>query len=408
MPKKIIGLFALMLFATLTLGNALSASATSPDPALQGGNAGVLYFTEETDGAIYLGDFSSTTRSTYWQQTDSYVDSVAVTASRVAWSSLNSTTSGQYSALRGKVLISNVGATAGQVTTVTIPDDPSIANAPQITSLAADYFAERFYVTTNEGKIYSFFSDGTDVQLVASSTSISSVWWGLWVDPYNSELLYCNTGGNLYKSTISGNTISAPSLLKSSFLSSCDGLGVDPVTRKIYGATYGQNTSFATYLPSSNTLSTVTFSPALVGGAPSSMFVSSSTSKFYFTTEERVYEANFDGTGVRDLYSGSHASRGFENLAVYYGATMANITTTGASEQANAANTIATATAIYSQNAVNNQNNQAAPASDNTATAPQLATTGMSSDLKVFLVGLAALLLALGTNLMLLKKHSRD
>ena len=415
--QKIISIFiATFIFTMLGLGVASSASASVPDANLQGGSTGVLFMTEESDGTIYVGDFTNTpsAKSVYWHQADSWVDSIAVTSSRVAWSSLNATlpTSNDpvHSDLRGKVLISDVGAIAGAITTVTIPDDPAVAGLPSVTSLAADYFGERFYVTTNEGKIYSFFSDGTDVTLVAAAASVATVNWGLWADGYNNTLVYCNTGGSLYKSTITGTAVSAPVLLKSAFLTGCDGLGVDPVDGKIFGATYANNppVSFNTFAPATNTQATVNFTASSVTGlAPSSMFVSHITSKIYFTTELNVYEVNYDGTGARVLYSGSHTTRGFENIAVYYGATLGNITTTGAAAQVGAAATIAAQTAANAQAAQNNgqQNNTPTTTSAPTTSAATeaLAQTGQNawylpvfSLIGVFLTTLGINLVALG------------
>jgi hypothetical protein len=55
------------------------------------------------------------------------------------------------------------------------------------------------------------------------------------------------------------------------------------------------------------------------------MFVSHDTGKIYMARENEVYELNFDGSGVRVLYTGSHGSNGFQNLAVAYGRTIDNV-----------------------------------------------------------------------------------
>jgi hypothetical protein len=114
--------------------------------------------TEQTDGAIYLGDFGNppTEKTVFWQQAGSKVNMVAVTDSRIAWGAYNFGSDGP---LKGKILISDVAQKAGVVTTVTIP------GSPDISSISADYFGERFYATTSLGDIYSVKSDGTDLFL---------------------------------------------------------------------------------------------------------------------------------------------------------------------------------------------------------------------------------------------------
>jgi hypothetical protein len=51
------------------------------------------------------------------------------------------------------------------------------------------------------------------------------------------------------------------------------------------------------------------------------MFVSHTTGKLYFASENRVYESNLDGSALRSLYSGSN----IQNLAIYYGASISTI-----------------------------------------------------------------------------------
>lgn len=97
----------------------------------------------------------------FWQQSGSKVDSVAVTGTLIAWSSLTSVSGDP---LYGKLLISDIALTSGTITTA------AIHGTPKVTSLAADYFAERFYITTNAGDIYSISSDGTDVYLALSGS----------------------------------------------------------------------------------------------------------------------------------------------------------------------------------------------------------------------------------------------
>lgn len=313
-----------------------------PDASSQGGADGVLFMTEKTDGAIYVGDFKATptAKSTYWQSDGSLVDEVAVTQTRVAWASSaeanpNATPPRLASNIQSKVLISNVGTKAGTVTTVDIP------NSAVISGLAADYFNERFYLTTKAGDIYSVKSDGTDlVKLINADASVQAVSWGFWFDSYNAKAYWCNgssqaSTGTLTSATLNGSTLSTPTTLDSSFLAKCDGLGIDPSTQTIFAAAYqpvtaGGDDYWMSYTQPAGAKTTLTIT-GTSKLAPSSMFVSHATSKIYFTTEDYVYEVGYDGTGLRTLYTGTHTSSGFENLAVYYGKTLDTINSVSSS-----------------------------------------------------------------------------
>lgn len=324
----------------LSLGLSTPANA-APDASAQGGSDGVLFMTEKTDGAIYVGDFKATptAKSTYWQSDGSLVDEVAVTQTRVAWASSaeanpNATPPRLASNIQSKVLISNVGTTAGTITTVDIP------NSAVISGLAADYFNERFYLTTKAGDIYSVKSDGTDlVKLISANASVQNVSWGFWFDSYNAKAYWCDgsqaSTGTLTSATLSGGALSTPTALDSAFLAKCDGLGIDPATQTVFAAAYQPVTSggddyWMSYTQPAGTKTTLTIA-GTSKRAPSSMFVSHATSKIYFTTEDYVYEVGYDGTGLRTLYTGTHTSSGFENLAVYYGKTLETINSVSAS-----------------------------------------------------------------------------
>jgi hypothetical protein len=315
------------LFAGILVFAVSAPAHAVPNPAQQGGAEGVLFFTEVTDGAIYVGNIGQTQlpKTVFWQESGSKVDSVGVTETRIAWSS-KTAVSGDP--LFGKVLISDIALTAGTITTVAIPGNP------KVTSLAADYFAERFYITTNAGDIYSISSDGTDVYLAVSgavagttiSDAIKDVAWGSWVDPYNSNLYFCTWGtGNVWKSTITGTTVSTPAVLKAGALTSCDGVGVDPATQQVFLAAVNPSPGAWSSMTQAGVLTTITPSPSTVGGAPSSMFVSHSTQKIYFSTELNVYEMGYNGSSLVSLYSGPNITSGIQNIAVYYGANQSTL-----------------------------------------------------------------------------------
>lgn len=323
--KKVAISITLLVSYTLSLTSA--AFAAAPDPNVQGGAHGVMYITESTDGAIYVGDFESspTAKTVFWQQAGTNVDEVAVTQSRIAWTSKNIN-----SPLRSKIYISKVGTTAGTITTVTIPGNVVVVG------LGADYFNERFYAATSDGKLYSVNGDGTDLNLALTHAPLANVSWGMWVDSYNSRIYYCEwnniqgqtTNKGLWSASFSGASVSAPQNLVANFMTSCDGLGVDPVTQKVFAA--GSNGVWATYDGSTAAPLSIpdVVSGARTDGAPSSMFVSHSTGKIYFTTEQHVYEVDYAGnSGLRVLYTNvaGRNSQGFENLAVFYGQTLATI-----------------------------------------------------------------------------------
>lgn len=322
-------LLAGLLLITATIGSAESASATMPDPSAQGGANGVIYFTEATDGAIYVGDFNSTTKQTFWSAPGSDVDQVAVTGSRIAWASGYAANG---SVLRDKIFISDIGTSVGTITEVTVPGSVFVR------SLAADHFGEKFYFTTSDGNVYSVTSDGSGLQKLTSSpvASVRNVDWGMWVDPYNQTLTYCtkDVPNKLYQASITGSTLGSPTELAILTSLYCDGIGVDPATGMIFIADARSTSSFATYLASRTpSLETVTYATPPTGVAPSSMFVSHATLKFYFSTETGIFESSFDGSALRSLYSGIHNANGFQNIAVYFGADLNNISSIAASRR---------------------------------------------------------------------------
>jgi uncharacterized repeat protein (TIGR02543 family) len=241
---------------------------------------------------------------------------------------------------KSQLKIANVGATAGTVTTVSLPSTNDV-----ITSLTADFFGERFFVTTSSGDIWSISSDGLSKIKVftgasntnALRTDVQSVFWGAWYDSYSSNYYFCpwafGMSTKIYKASVTRTTMTTPVAINDNNLSpitvpNCDGLGIDPATQEVFAlasqssdgwsriTSSGLKTVVTNFKDSSNNDVTRT-------GNPSSMFVSHTGSKIYFSTETSIYETGFDGSGTRVLYT--EPARDFQNIAVYYGATAATI-----------------------------------------------------------------------------------
>lgn len=303
------------LISAIFLGSTPAAFAT---PTSQGGTDGVLFMSEATDGTIYVGDIlnPTTAKTVFWHADDSSVDEVAVTETRIGWASYLAAGAGP---LANKVFISDLGTTAGTITEATLPD------AGRVTALAADLQGERFYATQGN-KIYAIDSDGSSVVVALTDASVSGVTWGLWADGYNHRLYYC-ANSNLYGADLNNDgTASNLTTIFTGTNPSCDGMGIDPVAERMYMASYNSSPKFSwANADGSGSVTEIVPTDPMVGGAPSSMFVSHDTHKIYFATEPNVYEINFDGTGLRLLYSGTHNSWGFENIAVAYGVTLDNI-----------------------------------------------------------------------------------
>jgi uncharacterized repeat protein (TIGR02543 family) len=319
-------------------------ASTIPAANTQGGSEGVIYFTEATSGTIHIGDIGATpsTKGIFWQDSLSKVDQVAVTQTRIAWASRD-----VNSNMRTSVMISNIGDQVGTVTTVdfnTLPSDGII------TSLTADTFGERFYITTSVGDIWLIPSAGGSPTRVFNSstnagiaTAVGQVFWGSWFDSYNSKFYFCTyssssaTAGRVYVATVTGSTMATPALVKrlgsDVTVEFCDGLGVNPSTQEIFALsahpTFSPTAPFNrvnwSRITSDGIKTNVTQvrddSNDLLAGAPSSMFVSHVTGKLYFASETRMYESNFDGSNTRVLYTGTN----MQNIAVYYGASISTI-----------------------------------------------------------------------------------
>ena len=335
-PKAVIT----VLVGTMLALFAVSPASATTDPNLQGGTSGVIYFTEQTEGAIYIGDFSQATKTLYWQDPLSKVDQVAVTERKVAWAS-SADYNGQgnvQSNMRTQVKIADAGSVATNVITVTIPGSLTVM------SLSADPFGERFFLTTKSGDIWILTSDGQTLTKVFDGTTnlniknvVSAVYYGSWFDPYNSNFYFCaygTTAKSLMKASVTGTTMTTPvEVLNNSnqpiTIIGCDGLGVNPSNQEIFalgalGNNQGQVYKWSRITSGGVRTDVTSFVEALFpagGKAPSSMFISNIGSKMYFSTEVGLYESNFDGTSYRTLYTGIS----IQNIAVYYGATLSSI-----------------------------------------------------------------------------------
>jgi hypothetical protein len=308
--SSIVGAVALVSVVSLGAGPSAFAAPTS-----QGGSDGVLFMTEKTDGAIYIGDIQNPTapKATFWLDAASSVDQVSVTQTRIGWASRTS------GSIEGKVLISDIDLTAGTIDEVAVPGTGGIL------ALGASIQDETFYAIRND-KIYVIPSAGGSPVLALTDASLASVEWGLWVDGYNQKVFWCSQS-NLYGTEMNGDgTLANLTTLFTGTNPNCDGLGVDPVTERLYMASYSASPRFSWANADGTGSVTEIFAPDVPsGGAPSSMFVSHDTGKIYMAREDAVYELNFDGSGVRVLYTGSHGSNGFQNLAVAYGRTIDNV-----------------------------------------------------------------------------------
>ena len=343
---------------------AVSPAIATPDPNTQGGNSGVVYFAEAASSSpgIYIGDFSQASKTAYWTGSGSSVDLVAVTERKVAWAS---TRVSAASNIAGTVMISNVGLTASTPITVTIPRGTGATAPFALRSLTSDPFGELFYITTTDGDIWSLTSDGVNLTKVFDGTTdptvkaaVGKIYYGSWFDPYNSNFYFCsfsqrgvsNEIKSLMKASVSGVTMSLPTPVLDNAsnpiqLDECDGVGVNPATQEIItlkasGPTAGYpNDVYNWSRITSSGLRTDITNFKLVGGtdidrttyggtgsvrtvAPSSMFISHSTSKMYFATETAIFETDFDGNNTRALYTGGTS---FQSIAVYYGATVSTI-----------------------------------------------------------------------------------
>lgn len=315
-PTQLVRRAAALVSVLTLLVFAGSSSAHAVRPTSQGGSDGVLFMTESTDGAIYIGDIQNPVapKTTFWVDPLSLVSNVSVTETRIGWGSIAGSSS-----ILGKVFIADINLTAGAIVEVEVPGTGGIL------ALGASIQDETFYAIRND-KIYVIPSAGGSPILALTDASLASVEWGLWVDGYNQKAYWCSQS-NLYGAAMNGDgTLSNLTTIFTGTNPTCDGLGVDPVTERLYMASYSSAPRFSWANADGSGSVTEIFAPGVpAGGAPSSMFVSHDTGKIYMARENEVYELNFDGTDVRSLYTGLHGSNGFQNLAVAYGRTIDDV-----------------------------------------------------------------------------------
>lgn len=318
--------------AILALGFGGSA-ANAVAPTSQGSAEGVLYVAEITDNTVYIGDIGNpaTALTAFWSLADSKVDQVAVTSGYVAWASGDDTSS-----ISNKVLIAPIGLTAANIVTVDLPG----ASTDYVTGLAADATGTLIYASVGD-TIYAInATTGTYVTSYTDS-SVSDISWGLWVDGYNDRVYYCDAQGNtgdVYGGNLSGTGVaSSVVVIHAEVNGSCDGIGNDPVTGRVYIASYDASTFTVDPMifawmngDGSGTPTEIALPNAASYVLPSSMYVSHDTGKIFWAEEGYVREMNFDGSGLRTLYTGTHpVSGGFENLAVTFGTTLSDLSNSG-------------------------------------------------------------------------------
>lgn len=403
---------AISIFTGLFLAAiAVAPAQATPDPNAQGGASGVIYFAEAQGSSpgIYIGDFTSATKTAYWLGAASKVDLVATTSRKVAWGSAQFPLGSDIS---GTVLIANVGLVASNPITVTIPRGTGATGNFALRSLTSDPFGEMFYVTTTDGDIWSLSSDGQNLTKVFDGTTdatvkaaVSKIFYGSWFDPYNSNYYFCafsERGGanqikSLMKATVSGSAMSMPTPVLDNAsqpieLNECDGVGVNPATQEIIAlkasgptSTYpndvynwsritaqGVKTDITNFkLTDGTDIDRRTYGGTSASNvAPSSMFISHTTSKMYFSTERAVFETDFDGNNTRALYTGGTS---IQSISVYYGATVSTI-----------------------DQVVQNLSQQNGTSSNNSTTSQNLANTGMSNSLFMASGALGMSLIILG------------
>lgn len=290
---------------------ALSLTGLSGTANAQGGAVGLVFISDMTTGGVWVGDISANPqdKELFWQGEGSQIDQVAATNTMVAWSSFYTETP-EY---QNKVFLAPVGHTAQNVVSVTLPG--------VVASLVADQAGEKFFITAGDG-IYRINSDGTGLVKVVEDEELTDSAWSLTFDPTH-HVLYAGfeTLAKIKKYQLDNNDLNGSSgevVTDREETEGVNGIFVDPVTEKIYWTSYisgvhsinadGTNYDFV-YAPTE-------------GGAPTGALISNSTSKLFFTVEEKFVEINVNGTNSRTLYTSGFSSAGFEGFAVAFGITL--------------------------------------------------------------------------------------
>ena len=315
--------------ALLALGFGGSA-ANAVAPTSQGSADGVLYVAEITDNTVYIGDIGNPTSpiGTFWFRAGSLVDQVAVTQNHVAWAAGDDT-----STIANKVLIAPIGLEAENTVTVDMP------GTDRVSGLAADATGNLIYASVGD-TIYAI--NATTGNYVTSHTndSVSDISWGLWVDGYNDRIYYCDamgSTGDVYGGNLSGTGVaSGVTVIHAAVNDNCDGIGNDPVTGRVYTASYAASSYNVEPMifawmngDGTGTPTEIAVPSAESYALPSSMYISHDTGKIFWSEEGYVREMNLDGSGMRTLYTGSHSSSGgFQNLAITFGTTLADLEAT--------------------------------------------------------------------------------
>ncbi len=295
-------------FALMLTGLAGSANA-------QGSATGLVFMSHMTDGAVWVGDIGANpaAHSVFWQAAGSAIDQVAVTDTMVAWSSAF-TEDTQY---QNRVFLAPIGRTAENVVTVTFPY--------LVQGLASDQTGEKFFVLS-DGKIFILNSDGTGkTEIVSDQSNLIGSYWALAIDTTNHKIYATNDeNGELFVYQLDSNNMNGDSgtlLLQVETLINSDGLWIDTPGNRIVWTGYNDNYGVhQVNLDGSNYQYVVDTSS--IGTAPTGMIISNSTSKMYFTVEEKMIETDLSGNNPRVLYESGYNSSGFEGFAIAFGITM--------------------------------------------------------------------------------------
>ena len=312
--KRTAGILASVLSVALAAVGLMAAPAQAG--AGQGSATGTIYFAEISTNTVWVGDISNPNgpKSTFWTADAASPDQVATTLTSVAWSSLYSEPG---TPLYQKIMIAPLARTAANVV--------EVSTSGVVRSLAADIAHDRILAVV-DNTIISVKPDGTDLRTIVTDDNLNrgetANEWALTIDEA-SHNIYA-VGGDENGPVITEYTMDAAHLVEQSRrivysgIETIDGLFVDPVSKILYWTTYQGDAVGKGTVDGLNQETIL----ATAGIAPTGAVISNATGKFYFTTENYVYEMNLDGTGLRELYAGDYTSSGFEGLAIAFGVTL--------------------------------------------------------------------------------------
>lgn len=315
--KQVARKSSVLLSAALVATGLMAAPAQAV--AEQGSATGTLYVAEISSNTIWVGDIGNPPgdKTAFWTGANSGPDQVATTLTSVAWSS---SAPGAGSALDNKLLIAPIARTAANIVEVSLPGD--------VKSLAADIGNDRILASVNN-TIVSVKTDGTDLRTIVTDNNLEgygSEWahfWSLAIDEIDHKI-YASGEDSDGVAIIAEYTMDASNLVEQSRrvvysgVDAVNGLFVDPISKILYWTRFEGDAVCKGTVDGLNQETIL----ASAGNYPTGAVISNATGKFYFTTEDFVYEMNLDGTGLRQLYAGEYTGSGFEGLAVAFGVTL--------------------------------------------------------------------------------------